>query len=69
MKKSNKTQKAISIKEIYQELLELQSLYKIEHESLWSCYDEERDYFHIFSISEIFKEKLKTVILNIKAFS
>ena len=66
MKRKNKTNKIFSLKDIYQELIELQSLYKIEHESLWSCCDEARDYGHIFSLSEIFNQKIQKVTSDFK---
>ena len=44
------------------ELRELYSLYKIEHESLWACYDENKDYGHIFALSNLFEDKFKKIL-------
>ena len=56
----------ISMKKIYNELNELYMLHKIQQDALWSCYDEQKDYGHIFSVDTIYSEKFTNLINKIK---
>lgn len=51
---------------ISKDLKELYSLHKIQQEALYNCYDENRDYGHIFAIDTIYDEKFQKILSNFK---
>lgn len=65
MKKENRTK---NLQEIYRELKSLQSLHEIEQEALFFCYEENKDYGHIFAIDTIYSDKFKQCISNLKQY-
>ena len=60
--------KKASLKEIYRELTELHSLEKVKQEALWNCYDENRDYGHVFAIDTIYNDKFTKILSDFKSY-
>ena len=57
-----------SFYKIYKNLKELYSLHKIQQEALWICYDENRDYGHVFAIDAVYKDKFQNILNKIQKF-
>ncbi len=58
--------KQMNLQQIYLELKSLQNLHDIGQEALFLCYDENRDYGHIFALDTIYTEKFKKCMNNLK---
>ena len=68
MQKIIEKNKTMNLQEIYKELKSLQNLHEIEQEALLFCYEENKDYGHIFAIDTIYADKFKCCINELKQF-
>lgn len=57
-----KTKNIHTIQDFYKQLSSIYTLYKIEHESLYLCYEENRDFSHIFSLNTIISERFEKLL-------
>lgn len=53
---------------IYNELKTINELYKIEQEALYLCYEENKDYGHVFALDTIFSDKFKKILENFEKY-
>lgn len=51
-----------TIQDFYKQLSSIYTLYKIEHESLYLCYEENKDFSHIFALNTIISERFEKLL-------
>lgn len=57
-----------TLAQIYKELEELYFLNKIRQESLQNCFEEDKDYGHIFCLDTIYNNKFDKILNNLKSY-
>ena len=63
-----KKKQSNTLAQIYKELEELYFLNKIRQESLQNCFEEDKDYGHIFCLDTIYNNKFDKILNNLKTF-
>jgi len=62
MKQSKNKRTPKTLQDLYEDFQVIYILYKIEQEALSFCYEEEKDYGHIFSLDVIFADKFEKAL-------
>ena len=57
----------IDIRKIYEDLKFIQTLHKIKEEAIYNCYDENKDYGHVFVLDDIYSKRLDKIIKEIES--
>lgn len=68
MTKQKKRKSLKTLSNIYEEFNSTFILHKIEQEALYFCYEENKDFGHVFSLDEIFTDKFQKALSDFKKF-
>lgn len=68
MKKKINKKYPKTLSKIYDEFQSIYTLHKIEQEALYFCYEENKDFGHVFSLDEIFTDKFQKALSDFKKF-
>ena len=62
----NKQKNNNELAEIYQELKKLYTLLEVKNESLYYCYEENKEYGHVFAFDNILFDKFNRILGNLE---
>lgn len=68
MTKQKNRKSAKTLSKIYDDFNSIFTLHKIEQEALYFCYEENKDFGHVFSLDEIFTDKFRRALDDFKKF-
>ena len=54
---------------LYKEMFLIYTLHKVEQEALYTCYDENKDFGHIFALDNILSSKFDSLLNEMKKYA
>ena len=54
---------------LYKEMFLIYTLHKVEQEALYTCYDENKDFGHIFTLDDILSSKFDSLLNEMKKYT